>query len=148
MGIRWLWPLFLAVGSIAQSPVGECALERANLGALRVTPVHYTEAIHRYAEALWRAGRGVAPRLWFDPAPADYKSFAIPEAAALFDELRQDQVASILARRGQEEESRRLPVRTAQVRPGSSEATGAGTERGEAGRGTRRESAMRAPACA
>src|SRR5580704_5224481 len=119
VGIRWIWPLFLASLLSGQSSVGACALEhaiqlhqagdyegaireyrnclasqpgqvevRSNLGAVLARVGRYQEAIHEYEEALRSAGPAVAPRLRFNLALAYYKSFAIPEAAARFEELR------------------------------------------------------------
>jgi tetratricopeptide (TPR) repeat protein len=68
---------------------------RSNLGAVLAKLGRYQEAIGEYQEALRSAGSAVAPRLRFNLALAYYKSFAIPEAAALFEELRQNQSADL-----------------------------------------------------
>lgn len=64
---------------------------RSNLGAVLAKLGRYQEAIGEYQEALRSAGPQVAPRLRFNLALAYYKSFAIPEAAALFAELQAGQ---------------------------------------------------------
>jgi tetratricopeptide (TPR) repeat protein len=68
---------------------------RSNLGAALVKLGRYQEAIDEYQAALRLAGPDVAPRLKFNLALAYYKSFAIPEAAALLKELRQNQAGDL-----------------------------------------------------
>jgi tetratricopeptide (TPR) repeat protein len=68
---------------------------RSNLGAVLAKLGRYQEAIDEYQEALRSASPALAPRLRFNLALAYYKSFAIPQAAALFEELRQSQPSDL-----------------------------------------------------
>ena len=64
---------------------------RSNLGVVLAKLGRYREAVAEYQEALKSAPAEVAPRLRFNLALAFYKSFQIPEAAALLETLHASQ---------------------------------------------------------
>jgi tetratricopeptide (TPR) repeat protein len=68
---------------------------RSNLGAVLVKLGRYQDAIDQYQAALKIAAADLAPRLRFNLALAYYKSFQIPEAAAVFETLHRAQPADL-----------------------------------------------------